>query len=106
MAKKTAKRKTTKETFSRYDSAEYLRSEEDIVAYLQACLAEAGDDAAFIAHSLGVVARAHGMMQLSRETGLSREALYKALSNDGNPTLDTVLKVMKAFGLKLSAETA
>ena len=70
--------------------------------YLEACFDEAGDDAAFLAHAFGVVARARGMMQLARETGLSREALYRSLSEEGNPTLDTLLKVTRALGLKLT----
>lgn len=89
---------------SHWDSAKHLNTEEDIVAYLDACLEEAGDDAAFIAHSLGVVARAKGMTQLSRDTGLGRESLYKALSGEGNPSFATILKVMSALGVKLHAE--
>ena len=90
---------------SRWDSAEHLKTEEDMVAYLDACLEEAGDDAAFIAHALGVVARAKGMTQLARDTGLGRESLYKALSGEGNPSFATILKVMAALGVKLHAET-
>ncbi len=88
---------------SRWDSAEHLKTDEDVVAYLDACLAEAGDDAAFIAHALGVVARAKGMTQLARATGLGRESLYKALSGEGNPSFATILKVMSALGVKLHA---
>jgi probable addiction module antidote protein len=90
----------------RWDSAEHLKTEEDMVAYLDACLAEAGEDAAFIAHALGVVARAKGMTELARETGLGRESLYKALSGEGNPSFATILKVMHALGVKLHAEAA
>src|SRR3990172_2838638 len=86
---------------SRWDSAEHLKTEQDMAAYLDACLEEAGDDAAFIAHALGVVARAKGMTQLARDTGLGRESLYKALSGAGNPSFATILKVMTALGLKL-----
>lgn len=89
---------------SRWDSAEHLKTDEDMVAYLDACLAEAGDDAAFIAHALGVVARAKGMTQLARDTGLGRESLYKALSGEGNPSFATILKVMGALGVRLHAE--
>jgi probable addiction module antidote protein len=64
---------------------------------------EAGDDAAFIAHALGVIARARGMTQLANDTGLGRESLYKALSGEGNPSFATILKVIKALGLKLGA---
>ncbi len=88
---------------SRWDSAEHLKTGEDVVAYLDACLAEAGGDAAFIAHALGVVARAKGMTQLARATGMGRESLYKALSGEGNPSFATILKVMSALGVKLHA---
>ncbi|MFZ2854546.1 MAG: addiction module antidote protein [Rhodocyclaceae bacterium] len=94
------------EEFTRHDSAEYLKTGEDMAAYLDACLEEAGDDPAFIAHALGVIARARGMTQLARDTGLARENLYKALSSDGNPEFGTILKVVKALGLKLHAQTA
>lgn len=97
-------RKRKPEKFSRYDTAEYLRSDKDMVAYLEACMDEAGDDPAFIAGALGNIARARGMTQLANETGLTREGLYKALSAEGNPSLGTVLKVMHALGLKLSAQ--
>ena len=90
----------------RWDSAQHLKTDEDMVAYLDACLEEAGDDAAFIAHGLGVVARAKGMTQLAQQTGLGRESLYKALSGDGNPSFATILKVMHALGVKLHAEAA
>ena len=73
------------EKFTRYDTAEYLKTDADMAAYLDACLEEAGDDPAFIANALGVIARARGMTQLARDTGLARENLYKALSADGNP---------------------
>lgn len=95
-----AKKKRTKEMFSRYDTADYLKSEKDILAYLKACMEEAGDDAAFIADALGNIARARGMAQLAKETGLTREGLYKALNKNSNPSFDTILKVMKALGLK------
>ena len=90
----------------RWDSAEYLKTDHDMVDYLDACLAEAGDDAAYVAHALGVVARAKGMTQLARDTGLGRESLYKALSGDGNPSFATILKVMHALGVKLHAGAA
>ena len=94
----------SKEKFARYDSADYLRSEEDIAAYLEAVMEEGGDDPAYIAHALGVVARARNMTALAREVGMSRVGLNKALSGQGNPTLATVLKVAKALGLKISIQ--
>ncbi len=101
-----ATKRRQNEVFSRWDAADYLKSEEDMVAYLEACLAEAPDDAALLAAALGDIARARGMMQLAKETGLTREGLYKALSKDGNPSLSTVLKVVKALGLKLTPKVA
>jgi probable addiction module antidote protein len=89
---------------TRWDSAEHLKTEEDIQLYLEACLSEAGDDPALIIHAFGVIARAKNMSQLARDTGLSREGLYKALSVDGNPTFATVAKVVKALGFKLTVE--
>ena len=89
---------------TRWDSAEHLKTEEDIQAYLEACLEEAGDDPAFIVHALGVIARARSMSQLARDTGLSREGLYKALSPDGNPSFATVAKVARALGFKLTVQ--
>jgi probable addiction module antidote protein len=89
---------------TRWDSAEHLQTEEDIKFYLEACLEEAGDDPAFIVHALGVVARAKNMSQLARDTGLTREGLYKALSPEGNPTFATVAKVAKALGYQLTVQ--
>ncbi|MCK9512419.1 MAG: putative addiction module antidote protein [Pigmentiphaga sp.] len=85
----------------KWDSAEHLKTEEDMVLYLEACMEEAGDDAAFIAKALGNIARAKGMSQLAHDTGLGRESLYKALSGEGNPSFGTILKVMHALGIKL-----
>lgn len=90
------------ETFARYDAADYLKSEEDMLAYLEAAMEDG--DGAVIATALGNIARARGMMQLARDTGLTREGLYKALSADGNPSLGTVLKVMKALGMRLAPQ--
>jgi len=89
---------------TRWDSAEHLKTEEDIQLYLKACLEEAGDDPSFIVHALGVVARAKNMSQLARDTGLTREGLYKALSEEGNPTFATVAKIAKALGFKLTVQ--
>ncbi len=89
---------------TRWDSAEYLKTDEDIQLYLEACMEEAGDDPAFIVHALGVIARARSMTQLAKETGLTREGLYKALSPEGNPTFATVAKVAKALGLKITIQ--
>ena len=88
----------------KWDSAEHLKTDEDMAAYLEACLQEAGDDAAFIAKALGNIARAKGMTQLSKDTGLGRESLYKALSGEGNPSIATILKVTHALGLKFHVQ--
>jgi probable addiction module antidote protein len=88
---------------TRYDVAEHLRSPEEMAAYLEACLEEADGDAAFIAKALGNIARAKGMAQVAKEAGLSRESLYKALSGERSPDFDTILKVVRALGLKLHA---
>lgn len=88
----------------RWHSAEYITSDEDAALYLEACLEEAGDDAAFIAKAIGNIARARGMTQLARDTGMGRESLYKALSGEGNPSFATVLKVLHALGLQLTTK--
>ena len=83
-----------------YDSAAYLKTREDVAAYLEAAFEDG--DPALIAHALGVVARAEGMTEVAKETGLTRASLYKALSADGHPEFATVLKVVKALGLKMT----
>ena len=85
----------------RWDPAEHLESEEDMAAYLEAALEDG--DPALIAAALGDIARAQGMSQIAPKTGLGRESLYKALSPDGNPEFSTVLKVVRALGLRLHA---
>lgn len=83
-----------------FDPAEYLETPEAVEAYLADAF-ECGDSAE-IGRALGVVARAHGMTQLAAETGLNRQALYKALSAEGRPELATIVKVMGALGLRLA----
>ncbi len=92
----------TKTTTRPWDAAEYLETEKDMVAYLEAAL-ESGD-ASLIAAALGDIARAKGMTEIAREAGLGRESLYKALSPEGNPEFATILKVVRALGLKLHAK--
>jgi probable addiction module antidote protein len=94
--KKIAKIKTRP-----WDAAEHLKTEDDMAAYLEAALGDG--DPALIAAALGDIARAKGMSQIARETGLGRENLYKALSPDGNPEFSTVLKVVRSLGLRLHA---
>jgi len=88
-----------KTTTSPWDAAEHLHTQEDMVAYLNAAFAEG--DASLIAAALGDIARAKGMTEIARRSGLGRESLYKALSSDGNPELATVMRVMEALGLRL-----
>ena len=96
----------TKTVTTPYDAAEHLRTQEEMAAYLEAAMEEANGDAAFVAKALGNIARAKGMSQIARDTGLSRESLYKALSGERNPSFDTILKIIGALGLKLHAEPA
>ena len=84
-----------------WDPAEHLETEEDMAAYLEAALEDG--DSALVAAALGDIARAKGMSQIARETGLGRESLYKALSAEGNPEFATVLKVLRSLGLRFHA---
>lgn len=86
---------------SRYDSADYLETEEDIAAYLDAVMKEGGDNPANVIHALGVVARARNFSQLARDTDISREGLYKALSDNGNPSFAMIIKMVAALGLHI-----
>jgi probable addiction module antidote protein len=87
-----------------WDVVDHLKTEEDMAAYLEAALEDG--DPALVAAALGDIARAKGMTQVAREAGLGRESLYKALSPDGNPEFATVLKVVRALGLRLHAAPA
>ncbi len=91
----------TLETY-RWDTAEFLTSEESIAAYLQLALEDSADDPASLLEALRVVARARGMAALAREIGITREGLYKALSPTGNPSFTTVMRLARALGLTLS----
>lgn len=86
-------------TATNWDASEYLETEEDMAAYLNAALEDG--NTSVVAAALGDIARTKGMTQLSKETGITRDGLYKALSPAGNPSFDTVQKVVRAFGLKL-----
>ena len=92
------------EKLTPYDPAEDLASDQGIADFMAGAFET--NDAAFIAHALGIVARAKGMAQIARQTGLSREQLYRSFSAEGNPTLRTTLAVMKALGIELSAKPA
>lgn len=103
---KTKTSKVAKTKTMPYDVAAQLRTPEEMAAYLDAWLDEAPEDSAGIARALGDIARAKGMTLVAKEAGLSRESLYRALSENGNPSFDTVLRVARALGVKLHAEAA
>lgn len=109
MAKAASKPKTLSTARTKtvaYEVAEQLRTPEEMAAYLDAWLAEAPDDPVGITRALGDVARAKGMTQVARDAGLSRESLYKALGENGNPSFATVLKVARALGVQFHTEVA
>lgn len=85
-----------------YDSADLIETEEDILFYLEAAME--GNDPGHIARALGVVARSKGMTEIARKSGLGRQALYNALSENGNPTLETLVAVLGALGLELTVQ--
>lgn len=87
-----------------FDAAEHLKDDADIAAYLSVVIEEG--DAGELAHALGVAARARGMAQIAKETGIGREALYKALRADARPRFDTIARVCKALGVKLVVQPA
>ncbi|MGZ0704122.1 addiction module antidote protein [Pseudomonas piscis] len=91
---------------TRFDAADYLKTPQDMVAYLDACFEEDAGDGVLIRAALNDIARARGMTQIARDTGLGRESLYKALGSQGNPEFATIIKVMKALGLKLHVSPA
>jgi probable addiction module antidote protein len=93
-----------KQKLKTWDAAEHLKTKKDMAAYM-ACALEEGDPA-LIAAALGDIARAKGMSEVAKKTGLGRESLYKTLSSDGNPALATILKILHALGLKLQAVPA
>ncbi|MBU6405165.1 MAG: putative addiction module antidote protein [Pseudomonadota bacterium] len=92
------------EKLTTFDPAEHLQSDQATADFMAAAFAT--NDPAYVAHALGVVARAKGMTQIASQTGLSREQLYRSFSAEGNPTLRTTLAVMKALGIELSARPA
>ena len=93
------KKQKAKIKILKWDPARYIKTEEDVVAYLDAALEEG--DAAVVAKVLGDIARSKGMAVIAKKSGLGRESLYKTLSKGGNPKLDTLFKVVHALGLKL-----
>ncbi len=93
-----------KPKLKKWDIVEHLGSDEDMALYLDACIEEDPGDGSLIRAALGDIARAKGMSRLARDTGLAREGLYKALSAEGNPEFATIMKVIRALGIRLHAE--
>ena len=92
--------------YRRWDATNYLQSEEDMAAYLEAAMEEAPDDAAYITAVLNDIARARGIMKLANEAGMTRAGLYKALAPGSKPSFETVVKISKALGLRVSLRPA
>ena len=89
------------EAFKKWDAAVHMRTPEDIRLYLEACAEEDPGDGSLLRAALQDIARAGNMSRLAREAGMSRKGLYKALSEDGNPTLATVMRITRALGMKV-----
>lgn len=97
---------TNSVTLKRFDPADHLKDEADMVAYLEVVAEEYPNDPSAILRALGVVARAQNMSKLARDSNMTREGLYKALSGDGNPSFANVARVCAALGLRVSFEPA
>ncbi len=89
------------ETFTKWDAAEHVRTPEDARRYLEACAEEDPGDGSLIRAALNDIARAGNMSRLAREIGMSREGLYKALSENGNPSFATVMRIARAMGMQV-----
>ena len=89
------------EPFARWDATEHLRTEEDVRLYLEACAEEDPGDGSLIRAALNDIARARNMSRLARDAGMTREGLYKALSENGNPTFATVMRIARALGMRV-----
>ena len=89
------------ETFTKWDAAAHLRTREDARLYLEACAEEDPGDGSLIRAALSDIARAGNMTKLARDAGMSREGLYKALSESGNPTFATVMRITRALGMQV-----
>jgi probable addiction module antidote protein len=95
----------TTETFTRYDTADYLTTLDDTAAYLEAAIEQSGDDPTLITQALSTIARSGNVSELARRAGMSREGIYKALSPNGNPSFATILKITHALGLQLHVKS-
>lgn len=91
---------TMSEKYKRFDAADYLKNLDDVAVFLKVALEDSAEDPSAVPHALGIIARSQNMSELARRVGMSRDGLYKALSEEGNPTWSTILKVTKALGLR------
>ena len=91
---------------TRWDVIDYLETEEDMALYLDACMDEDTGDGVLIRTALNNIARAKGMGRLAKSAGMTRQGLYKALSSEGNPSFTTVMKIIRALGVKLHVQVA
>lgn len=88
------------EKYQRFDAADYLENLDDVATFLEVALEDSAEDPSALPHALGIIARSQNMSELARRVGMSRDGLYKALSDEGNPTWSTILKVTQALGLR------
>ncbi|WP_068401622.1 addiction module antidote protein [Kribbia dieselivorans] len=91
---------TMSEKYKRFDAADYLENLDDVATFLEVALEDSTEDPSALPHALGIIARSQNMSELARRVGMSRDRLYKALSDEGNPTWSTILKVTNALGLR------
>lgn len=91
---------TMSEKYKRFDAAEYLKNLDDVAVFLEVALEDSAEDPSAVPHALGIIARSQNMSELARRVDMSRDGLYKALSEEGNPTWSTILKVTNALGLR------
>lgn len=96
---------TMSEKYQRFDAADYLKDLDDVAVSLEVALEDSAEDPSAVPHALGIIARSQNMSGLARRVGMSRDGLYKALSEDGNPTWSTILKVTNALGLRFELHT-
>jgi len=93
------------EKYKRFDAADYLENLDDVTVFLEVALEDSAEDPSALPHALGIIARSQNMSELARRVGMSRDGLYKALSDEGNPTWSTILKVTNALGLRFELHT-
>ncbi len=96
---------TMSEKYKRFDAADYLENLDDVALFLEVALEDSAEDPSALPHALGIIARSQNMSELARRVDMSRDGLYKALSDEGNPTWSTILKVTNALGLRFELHT-